>query len=74
MALEPPTADTYKHGQCLLTWMQQNRERSGNIYQASVYGGKVYVISDPEYAEHVLRRNWQNYRRIGNEAGCPVAR
>jgi cytochrome P450 len=35
----------------------------GNIYKASIYGSSVYVISAPEYAEHVLRKNWQNYRK-----------
>ena len=61
--IEPPTVAAYTHQECLLTWMQRNRELAGNIYQGSVLGGKVYVISDPEYAEHVLRRNWQNYRK-----------
>ena len=61
--IEPPTVAAYNRDECLLTWMQRNRERAGNIYQGSVRGGKVYVISDPEYAEHVLRRNWQNYRK-----------
>ena len=38
-----------------------NFTRYGNIYKASVYGTNVYVISTPEYAHHVLSKNWQNY-------------
>ena len=26
-----------------------------------IFGTSVYVISAPQYAEHVLRKNWQNY-------------
>src|SRR5262249_321801 len=38
---------------------------------ASIYGSSVYVIRNPRYVEHVLRKNWQNYvkghtsKRIG---------
>jgi cytochrome P450 len=45
--------------------MQRNFERYGDIYKASVYGSDVYVINAPEYAEHVLLRNWQNFLRKG---------
>jgi cytochrome P450 len=45
--------------------MQLNFERYGDIYKASVYGGDVYVINAPAYAEHVLLRNWRNYLRKG---------
>lgn len=49
--------------QDLLSWMSKCFKRYGNIYRASVYGSDVYVISTPEYAEHVLRKNWQNYKK-----------
>ena len=45
--------------------MNENFKRFGDIYKASVYGSKVYVISSPEYCERILRWNWQNYPRQG---------
>lgn len=59
----PVSAGRYDPNCNLLDWMTQNRVRYGNIYHASIFGGDVYVVSDPEYAEYVLRRNWQNYRK-----------
>ena len=38
-------------------------ERFGDIYKASIYGISVYVVRDPQYAQHVLRDNWQNYSK-----------
>jgi len=43
--------------------MDNHVKRYGAIYKASVYGSSVYVISAPEYAEHVLRKNWENYKK-----------
>src|SRR5579863_7172522 len=62
--IPPGPAEPY-HGttQDLLSWMSDQFRRYGDIYKASVDGFSVYVISNPEYAEHVLRRNWQNYRK-----------
>src|SRR5271169_1727040 len=51
----------YSNSQDLLVWMGEQFERFGDIYKASVYGTDVYVISAPEYVEHVLLKNWQNY-------------
>ena len=42
---------------------EQFGRRYGDIYKASAYGTSIYVISAPEYAEHVLLKNWQNYRK-----------
>ena len=41
--------------------MDDNFRRYGDIYRASVYGTNVYATKLPEHAQHVLRRNWQNY-------------
>jgi len=41
--------------------MNRQFEEYGDIYKASVYGTNAYVIRAPEYAQHVLRKNWQNY-------------
>ena len=49
--------------QDLLTWMSDQFKRFGSIYKASIYGANVYVVSDPQYADHVLRVNWQNYKK-----------
>ena len=38
-------------------------KRFGDTYKASIYGTSVYVTRDPEYAQHVLRENWQNYTK-----------
>ena len=62
--LYPPGPDEpYSASQDLLGWMNNYFKRYGNIYKASVYGSNAYIISAPEYAEHVLRRNWQNYKK-----------
>ena len=47
----------------LLAWMEDNHQRLGTIFRSEAYGASVYVISEPPYVEHVLRRNWQNYRK-----------
>jgi cytochrome P450 len=62
--LYPPGPDEpYSPTQDLLSWMSNYFKRYGNIYKASVYGSSVYMISAPDYAEHVLRKNWQNYKK-----------
>ncbi len=43
--------------------MSDQFNRFGSIYRASVYGTDVYVVSDPEHVDHVLRVNWQNYKK-----------
>ena len=44
-------------------WINREFERFGGIFHASAYGGTIYVISDPQHVDHVLRVNWQNYRK-----------
>jgi cytochrome P450 len=63
--IPPGPAEPYNPNQDLLSWMQRNFERYGDIYKARVYGSDVYVINCPEYAEHVLLRHWQNFLRKG---------
>ena len=63
--IPPGPADPFSPKQDLLSWMQRNFERYGDIYKASVYGSNVYVINAPQYVEHVLLRNWENYPRGG---------
>jgi cytochrome P450 len=61
--IPPGPSEKYSTAQELLSWMNENCRRYGEIYKASVYGTIVYVISSPEYAEQVLRKNWQNYKK-----------
>jgi cytochrome P450 len=43
--------------------MHGHFKRYGDINKASIYGTGAYVISSPEYAQHILRANWQNYTK-----------
>jgi cytochrome P450 len=47
----------------LLIWLETNFARFGDLYRASIYGTSAYVVSDPDLADHVLRVNWQNYKK-----------
>src|SRR5271154_3289392 len=55
--------EKYNTSEDLLYWMNDQFHRFGSIYRASVYGTDVYVVSDPELVDHVLRINWQNYKK-----------
>jgi cytochrome P450 len=57
-----PTEE-YKTSQDLLGWMTEQFQRFGDIYRTSIYGTNVYVVNNPDYVDHVLRVNWQNYRK-----------
>jgi cytochrome P450 len=63
--LPPGPDEIYRTTDDLLGWMQANFQHYGDIYQASVYGERVYVINSPEYLDRVLLRNWRNYLRKG---------
>jgi cytochrome P450 len=56
-------AEKYNTSDDLLVWMEEQFKRYGDIFRASAYGMDVYVVSDPEYVDHVLRVNWQNYTK-----------
>jgi cytochrome P450 len=58
-------AEHFSSGGDLFGWIKENFERYGDIFSATVYGSIVYVVSAPEYCEHILRRNWLNYPRKG---------
>ena len=61
--IPPGPAEKYDTSEDLLRWMNYQFNRFGSIYRASVYGTDVYVVSDPEHVDHVLRINWQNYKK-----------
>lgn len=47
----------------LLSWLSYQFKRFGDVYKASIHGTSVYVVSDPQWADYVLRKNWQNYKK-----------
>ena len=60
----PPSAGQFTGDESnLLGWMEDNRREFGDIYRASIFGASVYVVCEPKYVHHVLRKNWQNYRK-----------
>jgi cytochrome P450 len=61
--IPPGPAEKYNPSEDLLRWMEHQRDRFGSTYRASIYGTEVYVITDPEHVDHVLRINWRNYKR-----------
>jgi cytochrome P450 len=61
--IPPGPAQKYNTSEDLLCWMTDQLNRFGSIYQASIYGTNVYVVSDPEHVDHVLRINWRNYKK-----------
>jgi cytochrome P450 len=63
--IPPGPTERFDSSDDLLQWIVAHHQQYGDIYRASVYGSNVYVISAPEYFEHVLLRNWQNYARKG---------
>jgi enediyne biosynthesis protein E7 len=65
LPLPPGPAEPYQATDDLLEWMQGNFERYGDVYQASLYGQRTYVINSVEAADQVLLRNWRNYPRKG---------
>jgi cytochrome P450 len=62
-----PPGPTQKFGSAddLFVWMNENFARHGGIFRASVFGAEIYVVSDPNYCERILRWKWRNYARSG---------
>ena len=64
LRLVPPgPSESYQGHPDLLKWMGEQFAQFGDIYRATIYGAEAYVITHPDYARHVLLRNWQNYAR-----------
>jgi cytochrome P450 len=59
----PGPVESYETSQDLLGWMRDQFNQFGDIYKASAYGIDIYAINNPQYAQHVLRKNWQNYTK-----------
>lgn len=56
-------AEKYESSEDLLRWMADNFAEFGDLYSATIGGSLVYVVGEPKYADHILRENWQNYRK-----------
>jgi len=59
----PGPTEAYDTSQDLLVWIGGNLDRFGDIFKARAFGGDIYVVNHPDYIQHVLRRNWKNYRK-----------
>lgn len=59
----PGPAEKYDPSQEILPWLMRNFKEFGAVYRASIYGSNVYVVSEPRYVDHVMRENWQNYKK-----------
>jgi cytochrome P450 len=57
----PGPEEKYSATDDLLSWMGRQFDAFGDIYQASIYGDRVYAIRDADFANHVLVENWENY-------------
>jgi cytochrome P450 len=60
-AIPPGPAEPCSTGPDLLPWLSEQFKRYGTIFKARIDGFSVYVVSDPELVQHVLRTNWRNY-------------
>ena len=57
------TANAYSASQDLFLWLQEGFRRHGDLFKSSIYGVDAFVVSKPEYVEHILRVNWKAYRK-----------
>lgn len=61
--IPPGPPERYSRNQDLLSWMGHNFDRYGDIFKASIYDTSAYFIRAPDYAHHILRKNWQTYKK-----------
>ncbi len=47
----------------MIEWMEDNFVKYGDVYSASIYGRPSYIVTNPDYANHILRTNWRNYEK-----------
>ncbi|MGH9585711.1 MAG: cytochrome P450 [Acidobacteriaceae bacterium] len=59
----PGPGEKYDSSRQLLGWLMQNMAEFGSVYRAFLFGAYAYVVSEPRLVDHVLRENWQNYRK-----------
>jgi len=56
-------SEPYNPDESLLDWLRRAFDTYGDVFQASIYGQNAYVVSRPDYANHVLRTHWRNYEK-----------
>lgn len=61
--IPPGPKEAYQTTDDLLSWMDDQFQRFGDVYKASIYHTNVYVIRSPEFAYHVLVEKWRNYAK-----------
>jgi len=59
--IPPGPAEKYAPDRDLLVWLGEQFARYGDIFRASIHGTEVYAVNAPEFVDHVLLKNWQNY-------------
>ena len=57
----PP--DVFDPKMDLRVWIENNFKLYGDIFSTKIFGTNAYVVSSPDYVQHVLRNNWTNYRK-----------
>ena len=55
--IPPGPVKKYSTRQGLLSWLGEQFKKYGDICGASIYDTNVYVVSTPEFVEHVLLKN-----------------
>ena len=61
----PGPKEPFRSSQDLFSWLGDNVAAYGGLFKAFVHGRPVYVVSAPDYVEHILRTHWTNYLRKG---------
>jgi cytochrome P450 len=60
--LNGPT-QKYNGSEDLLEWLWRHFQQYGALYKATIYGSEAWVVSEPDMVQHILRDNWQNYKK-----------
>jgi len=58
-----PVHRPYDPAEDLLAWLAEGFERHGDVFGGTAFGQSILATNDPDHAQHVLRRNWRNYRK-----------
>lgn len=46
-----------------IKYIHKNREELGDIYRLNVIGAQIFVLTHPDYAQHILQTNNKNYHK-----------
>jgi len=49
----------------ILDYLVDQRARAGNIFSLNLWNMRLIIVAHPEYASHVLHKNWRNYDKGG---------